>query len=183
MVAAALPWGRELTVDDLDEMPDDGRRRELVDGVLVVTPAPGVPHQVVVANLVRLLLDTHVDGTVVLPAPVDWVPEGTTVLQPDVVVVERAEAGEARLTRVPLLVVEVLSPSTRSYDLGMKRLAYARRRVPVYWVVDPTPPVTLTVFHLEGDAFVEVAAVSGTEPYQAGTPFHVTVVPARLADL
>lgn len=42
---AGLPWGRPLTVQDLEEMPDDGHRYELIDGTLIVSPAPGWPHQ------------------------------------------------------------------------------------------------------------------------------------------
>ncbi len=182
-MAAALPWGRPLTDEDLEELPDDGHRYELIDGALVVTPAPGGPHQAVVAGLVRSLWDNHPPTTAILPAPIDYVPEPTTVLQPDVVVVERHEAAQRRLTRVPLLVVEVLSASTRRQDLGSKRLAYAGHGVPVYWVVDPEPPVSLTVLHLRGDGYVEVARVTGDDAYRASVPFDVTVVPARLADL
>ena len=164
-------------------MPDDGHRYELVDGSLLVTPAPAVAHQVIVAGLVRLLWEAHPPTTVVLPAPVDYVPEPTTVLQPDVVVAERQEASERRLTRVPLLVVEVLSHSTRRHDLGSKRMAYAGYGVAAYWLVDPEPPVTLTVLHLAGDRYTEVARVVGDDDYRASLPFEVTIVPARLADL
>jgi len=184
-VAIALPWGRPLTYDDLEATPEDGHRYELLDGVLVVTPAPAVPHQVVVSGVFRALWDAHPSTTLILPAPVDWVPEPMTVLQPDVVVVGRDEAGQRKLTRVPLLVVEVLSPSTRRHDLGSKRLAYAGYGVPAYWVVDPEPPVTMVVFGPvpENDGYVEMARVAGDESFQATVPFHVTIVPARFADL
>jgi Uma2 family endonuclease len=182
-VATVLPWGEPLSVEDLDSMPDDGHRYELIDGVLVVTPAPAVPHQVVVGGVLRALWHAHTEDTIVLPAPVDWVPGPSTLLQPDVVVAERGEAGEPRLTRPPLLVVEVLSPSTRRYDLGSKGLAYAGYGVPAYWVVDPEPPVTLLVFRSGGDVHTEVARVQGEEAYRATVPFEVTIVPARLADL
>ncbi|MFN2607157.1 MAG: Uma2 family endonuclease [Acidimicrobiales bacterium] len=85
----------------------------------------------------------------------------------------------AHLTRTPLLVVEVLSPSTRRHDLGSKRLAYAGYGVAAYWVVDPEPPVTLVAFGLQGGAYVELARVTGEAPYQASVPFAVTVLPAR----
>ncbi len=183
VVAAALPWGRDLTVDDLEAMPDDGHRYELIDGSLLVTPAPGVPHQLVAFALARLLWEARPADTLVLPAPVDWVPEPTTVLEPDVVVIKQNEATRTRLTGTPSLVVEVLSPSTRRQDLGSKRLAYAGSGVPAYWVVDPELPVTLIVFRLEGDAYVEEAMVAGEDAYQATFPFDVTVVPGRLADL
>ncbi len=184
-MAIALPWGRPLTYDDLQGTPDDGHRYELVDGVLIVTPAPTARHQVVVLGVARALWEAHPAATAVLPAPVDWVPEPMTVLQPDVVVVEREEAGEPKLTRVPLLVVEVLSPSTRRHDLGSKLLAYAGYGVPAYWVVDPEPPVTLVVFGPgpESATFVETTRVAGDELFRATVPFDITLVPALLADL
>ena len=182
-MAAALPWGRPLTCADLEDIPDDGHRYELIDGALVATPAPDGPHQVVAFALARLLWEWRPAELTVLPAPIDWAPEPTTVLQPDVVVVDREEAAQRRLTLVPHLVVEVLSASTRRHDLGSKRLAYAAAGVPAYWVVDPEPPVTLTVLHLQGRSYAQVARASGEEAYRATVPFEVTVVPARLADL
>lgn len=119
-----------LTFHDLDELAEDGRSYELIDGALVVTPVPGVFHQIVVGALYRLLWAARTPGAAVVTAPVDFVPEETSSFQPDVVVIEEAEAAEPRLTRTPLLVVEVLSPSSRSQDLGAKRLAYAKARVP-----------------------------------------------------
>ena len=150
-MAVAVPAGSSLTYQDLEDLPDDGRRYELIDGSLVVTPAPGTTHQLVVGAVYRLLWSARRAGTVVLTAPVDFVPQPTTSLQPDVVVTEEGEIGEARLTRPPLLVVEVLSPSSRRHDLGSKRLAYAAAGVPSYWLVDPEPPVTLPVLRLAGD--------------------------------
>ena len=182
-MAVAVPSGSSLTYEDLVDLPDDGRRYELIDGSLVVTPAPGTTHQLVVAALCRLLWEGRRAGTVVLPAPVDFVPHPATSLQPDVVVVEEAEVGEARLTRMPLLVVEVVSPSSRRHDLGSKRLAYAAAGVPSYWVVDPEPPVTFTALRLAGDDYELVAEVSGEEEFVAEEPFTVSVVPARLLHL
>lgn len=182
-MAVALPSGSSLTYEDLFDLPDDGRRYELIDGSLVVTPAPGTTHQLVVAALCRVLWGARRAGMVVLPAPVDFVPHPTTSLQPDVVVVEEGEIGEPRLTRPPLLVVEVLSPSSRRHDLGSKRLAYAAAGVPFYWLVDPEHPVTVTVLRLVGDDYESVAAAGGRDELVVEEPFTVSLVPARLLDL
>ena len=178
-----LPASTPLTYQDLDDLPDDGRRYELIDGSLIVTPPPGSVHQLVVGALYRGLWSARRPGTVVLTAPIDYVPEPTTSLQPDVVVVEEAEVGEIRLTRVPLLVVEVVSPSSRRHDLGSKRLAYAAAGVPSYWLVDPEPPVGLTVLRLAGGDYESVAAVEGDDEFVADEPFPVSLVPARLLDV
>ncbi len=182
-MAVALPSGSSLTYEDLFDLPDDDRRYELIDGSLVVTPAPGTTHQLVVAAICRLLWGARRAGTVVLPAPVDFVPHPTTSLNPDVVVVEEGEMGEPRLTRTPLLVVEVLSPSSRRHDLGSKRLAYAAAGVPFYWLVDPEPPVTLTVLRLVGDDYESVSEAEGDEELVVEEPFPVALVPACLRDV
>ena len=182
-MAIAVPAGSPLTYQDLDDLPGDGRRYELIDGSLVVTPAPGSVHQLVSGALYRVLWSARRPGTVVFTAPIDYVPEPTTSLQPDVVVVEEAEVGEARLTRTPLLVVEVVSPSSRRHDLGSKRSAYAAAGVPLYWLVDPEPPVSLTVLRLAGDDYESVAEVRGDEEVLLEEPFPVSLVPVRLLDI
>jgi len=180
-MAIALPWGSPLTYDDLQGMPDDGHRYELVDGVLLVTPAPGTIHQTCVVSLVALLHAARDRDHSVLVAPYDYRVRSTTVLQPDLLVARRADLGERMLERVPLLVVEVHSPSTRLADLGTKRLAYESAGVPCYWMVDPDQP-RLTVLSLSDGRYVEEASVAGDQPYEASYPFTMTVVPSRLVE-
>lgn len=177
----ALPWGAPLTEEDLRHLPDDGHRYELVDGALLVTPAPGGRHQVCVVRLLALLHASRPPGLTVLVAPYDFRVSASTVLQPDLLVFRSADLGEVALDTAPLLVVEVLSPSTRLTDLGTKRLAYEAAGVPAYWVVDPIRP-SLTVLHLRGGRYAEHVTVSGDTPYPATYPFEVTVVPAGLVD-
>jgi Uma2 family endonuclease len=178
-MALALQWGAPLTYTDLEGMPDDGRRYELVDGVLVVTPAPGTAHQRCVYRLAALLLAAAVADHDVLGAPYDYLVGPTTLLQPDLLVARREDVGEARLERPPLLVVEVLSPSTRLTDLGTKRLAYEAAGVPAYWLVDPGEP-RLTVLGLHDGRYVQEAEVVADERYQTGSPFNVAVMPSEL---
>lgn len=181
-MAVLLPAGAPLRHEDLADLPDDGRRYELIDGSLVVTPAPGSVHQLVAGALYRLLWSARRPGTVVFTAPIDYVPEPATSLQPDIVVVEDREVGEARLTHTPLLVAEVLSPSSRRHDMGSKRLAYAAAGVPVYWLLDPDP-VTVTALRLAGDDFEPVAEARGEQEFVATEPFTLSFVPARLLDV
>ncbi len=177
----ALPWGAPLTEDDLATMPDDGHRYELLDGALLVTPAPNVSHQRFVTRLLVLLDGARQQGLEVFVAPTDVRLSSITVLEPDVLVVRTADLTPARVEGPPLLVVEVLSPSTRRIDLGSKRLAYEAAGVPAYWLVDPDVP-SLTVLELDAGAYVERATVAGDEPFHATFPFDVTVVPVRLLD-
>lgn len=182
-MALGLPSGALLTYDDLRDLPDDGRRYELLDGALLVTPAPGGRHQVVVGALYRLLWAARPPGSTVLVSPIDFVPRPETVLQPDIAVVDEQEADQPRLTRPPILIVEVISPSSRSVDLGAKRYAYAEANVPNYWVVDPAPPVELVVFELQGSTYREMAQVRGAERFDQNVPFPLTLVPERLHEV
>ena len=177
----ALPWGAVLTEDDLATMPDDGHRYELLDGTLLVTPAPDIDHQRCVGARCMLLRNARQSGHTVLVAPLDVRLSRVTVLEPDVLVARSADLTPARLEGPPLLAVEVLSPSTRHIDLGSKRLAYQDAAVPAYWLVDPDGP-SLTVLELGAGRYVERATVIGEEPFHATFPFPVTVVPARLLD-
>ena len=178
---SALPWGVALTVDDLERLPDDGHRYELVDGTLIVTPAPATAHQRCVVRLVVLLAAAAGPDLEVLVAPYDWVVGPATLFQPDVLVARRADLGPKRLERPPVLAVEVLSPSTRRVDVATKRLAYADAGVPHYWLVDPDGP-SLTALRLGGGSYVEEASVAGAEGWTAGSPVPVTVVPAALVE-
>ena len=178
-VTHVLPWAQPLTYDDLQTMPDDGRRHELVDGVLIMTPAPKILHQHVVRRLLVLLSQVALPEIELLPAPTDYVVSRHTVLQPDIVVARSADFGEDNLQRTPLLVVEVLSVSTRRIDLGTKRLVFEGAGVPSYWLVDPDEP-SLTALELEEGVYREAARVTGEQAYIASTPFPVRIVPTDL---
>lgn len=178
MTATRTPEGR-LTRADLDALPDDGLRHELLDGSIVMTPAPGVVHQRVGVRLVRLLVDLVPADQELFTAPFDVALPTGDVLQPDVVIARRRDLTAEDLTGVPVLVVEVLSPSTRRRDLGDKLSAYRDAGVPHYWVVDPVVP-RLVAHELVDGVYAVVGDVAGEEPWTTGAPVEVTVVPADL---
>jgi Uma2 family endonuclease len=104
-----LPRGRALTVADLDAMPDDGHRYELIDGALIVTPAPVVRHQRVSMALTRVLLGNLPDDLELLAAPTDVKLADDTAVQPDLLVARTSDLTETNLPGPPLLAVEILS--------------------------------------------------------------------------
>src|SRR5450759_1705478 len=111
-IAEAWPKpGEPFTVDDLDRMPDDGHRYELIDGMLIVSPAPNLGHQRVAVVLASLLEQACPEHLVVF-ADVGVRIAENTALEPDVVVAHVADAAGVRLVRPPLLVAEVLSPDS-----------------------------------------------------------------------
>ncbi len=170
---------RTATYADVRRFPDTGHRYELVEGVLLVTPAPNAQHQSCVRNLLVTLSLAAGEMHFVVPAPFDFYVSEVTYFEPDIVVALDEEVGDDRLERTPLLLVEVGSRSTRLLDMGTKRLAYEAPGVPEYWLVDSDEP-SLTVLRLVEGRYEEVARVSGDERYVATYPFPVTIVPSLL---
>lgn len=177
----SAPWppNRPLTRDDLDRMPDDGHRYELIDGALIMTPAPSPAHQTVVVNLLLKLAAACPPDLKVLVAPLDVVLAADTVIQPDVLVARRDDFTERDLPKAPLLAVEVLSPSTKAFDLSLKWAKLEAAGCAAYWVVDPDTP-SLIVWEMQDGAYAQVAKVTGDEPARLTVPFEVTVVPGDL---
>jgi Uma2 family endonuclease len=126
-----------FTVDDLEAMPDDGRRYELIGGAIVMTPAPEPVHQRAGQSLFRLIDDACPPGHEVFLSPIDFDLPGGQRVQPDLVVVPHASVGEKRLSGPALLVVEIVSPGSVVNDRVTKREVYAEAGVPAYWIVDP----------------------------------------------
>lgn len=146
-----------LTVADLDALPDDGKRYELLDGELAVSPAPVPTHQRTVGKTYIFLNRAEDAGYgLVYVAPVDVYFDEHSQAQPDVLFIRQERLQIVRKTRIegaPDLVVEVLSPGTRSRDLRVKMQIYARFGVPFYWVLDPAPR-TAQVYELAGGQYV-----------------------------
>ena len=176
-----LPRGGDWTVADLADIPDDGLQYELADGVLLVSPAPRPRHQVVVGELYVLLRAACPPDLQVLFGPVDFQPTERRSLQPDLLVLRRADAGETRIVEPLLLAVEVLSPSTRSKDLLLKRGLYEDSGVASYWVVDPAAPSVLALELCDG-RYVEAGRAVGDDVLRLDLPFPVALVPRALLD-
>jgi Uma2 family endonuclease len=174
-----LPRDHDWTVDDLALLPDDGLQYELVDGVLLVSPSPRPVHQRAVLEIAVLLRAACPPDLETFVAPLDFQPTRRRSLQPDVCVVRKEDIEETNIVRPPLLVVEVLSPSTRSKDLVLKRAIYAESGVPSYWVFDPGVP-SLTVNELRGGGYHEVAKAVGDECYEISSPLTLVVMPTAI---
>jgi Uma2 family endonuclease len=178
-----IPRGRPFTVDDLEAFPNDGNRYELIDGSLLVSPIPGVRHQIVVLKLTIELHHACPPDMHEIMGPFAVQPDESTQLQPDAAVARLEDITEMNLPVAPLLAVEVLSPSTAITDLNNKKAVYQRMGVPSYWVVDPLDPC-LTVFELDkkGFKYELVAEVKGDMAFEATRPFPIRIVPAELLD-
>lgn len=184
MSAELSTRGEPFIRADLDAMPDDGRRREIIDGVLIVTATPARSHQRAVGRLARLLDDACTPEFEVIIAPFSVGLAEDTEMQPDVLVARRTDLTDRDLPAAPALAAEVLSPSTRLIDLNHKRERYERAGTAAYWVVDPVgrpAEARLIAWELGPDKkYEQVADVSGDDRYDAELPYPVSVVPADL---
>ena len=133
---------RRWTREEVLALPDDGNRYELVDGELLVTPAPRAVHQIALRALFRrldLFVTRHRLGTTLF-APADLDLRQGHVVQPDLFVVPEVAIRNLldwRNYGVPSFIAEILSPSTGRGDRKVKRPAYQRAGVGEYWIVDP----------------------------------------------
>ena len=156
-----------LTYKDYEALPADGRRYEVHDGELSVTPAPSPRHQEVSRNL-TVLLHAHVLARGlgrVLCAPLDCILNDTTIVQPDLVFLdtERLTAISSRgIEGPPSLAVEILSPSTLDIDRRVKLQLYARHGIPHYWIVDPEAR-TVEAYALSGGAYRPAGRLAGAD--------------------
>jgi Uma2 family endonuclease len=181
VVASSGNVAHPFTVSDLEEMPDDGRRYELIDGALLVSPAPGWAHQQATGALYVLLYQACPASMRVLVAPFAVRPDKFNEVQPDILVARYEDLTEEDLPRAPLLAVEVISPTSRLRDASLKKAVYARLGTPSYWLVDPNrDKPSLTVFELADGDYKETAHVTGGRAWMATRPFPVRVVPADL---
>ena len=156
-----------LTYQDYLELPNDGRRYEIVDGELTVTPAPGRRHQ---GALVRLASELHGHVSAlrlgkIYVAPFDVILAETAIVQPDIIFVandRQSILSDRGVEGAPTLVIEILSSSTARSDRGAKRQLYARYGVPWYWLVDPDRRA-IEMYRHAGDAFEEAGSMLGEE--------------------
>jgi Uma2 family endonuclease len=131
-----------LTYDDYVSAPNDGKRYEIHDGELSVTPTPTFRHQWILAELLGILrahVAAHDLGEVV-PAPITVVLAETSIVEPDIVYIEKARmsivSARGTIDGAPTLAVEILSPSTARIDRQTKKQLFERYGVPYYWIVD-----------------------------------------------
>lgn len=181
MSGGTIDLERRYTLADLDELPEDGRRYELADGRLLVSPMARRRHQIGCRELGEVLRRACPGDLYVFEQPINVDDPDATHFEPDLTVVRR-EFAMLENGDVPLLAVEVRSPSTAGRDAVAKRREYARLGIASYWLLDVDVP-SLRVLELAGDSFGDVAFVQGRDAVTVERPFPVTVVPAQLFEL
>lgn len=173
-----------FTYDDYLTLPNDGKRYEIIDGDLHMTPAPIPEHQLIVWRLTTILtafIDQQKWGKLFL-APIDIVLSMTEVAQPDIAVVARHRdhiITKKNIIAAPDLIVEILSDTTEKTDRTTKKAMYERHGVREYWIVDPSDR-SVEIFELVGGAYAPGTRFASTEevhsPLLSGLSFRVQTI-------
>src|SRR5262245_38318862 len=161
----ATHLNRKLEYEDFARLPDDGKRHEVIDGKLYVTPSPTPYHQRLSKRLQRRLEDYFEARALgeVFNAPLDVILGRHDIVEPDLLIVANpAQISGRGIEGAPLLVVEILSPSTRSQDRGVKMRRYAALGVAHYWIANPDA-ATIECFRLEEGRYRIVTQASAPE--------------------
>ncbi|WP_229400463.1 Uma2 family endonuclease [Micromonospora okii] len=180
---SGLPPEGGWTTDDLDALPEDGRRRELIDGVLLVSPSPTRVHQTIAMRL-GVALEEDCPDEYDVTQGVEVRINRTRSFIPDVLVTTSTAAVRATSCYAPhevVLAVEIVSPSTRSIDRVLKPALYAQAGIPFYWRIE-VEDGGLVVHTNRIDPVHEVYTETGrwTKFVDTGEPFPVNLPVARI---
>ena len=180
---SALEEHGEWTTDDLDALPESTRHRELIDGVLIVPPAPSNVHQTAIARL-WAQLDSGCPADYYVTQGVEVRISRIRSLIPDVLVLS-AEAGQRRSHEFEphevVLAVEVVSPSSVTMDRVTKPVLYAQAGIPFYWLVETEPQIAVRTFRLDTANGVYEPTGEFTDTVAADEPWPIEFPISRLA--
>ncbi|MFZ8786239.1 Uma2 family endonuclease [Thermocrinis sp.] len=133
---------RKYSAQDFERLPEGPPYYQLIEGALIMSPAPSYSHQRTVGKVflkLSRLLEEKGQGEVLISS-IDVYLDEKNVFQPDIVVLlkeGKAKVEEKGIFGPPDVVVEILSPSTAYYDLIVKKEVYERAGVKEYWILDP----------------------------------------------
>ncbi len=173
------PWNEE----DLVGLPEDTQRYELLEGTLLVNPPPGGAHQLVSLKLAGILHAAGPPALAVVEAMGVRLPDDTVFI-PDVLVVTRDvvlanTSGILDPTDVAL-VIEIVSPGSRTIDRLTKPALYAQGGIASFWRVELQDGPAIFAYHLEHDRYIEAGSARPGERLVVNEPFPVTIDPAEL---
>jgi Uma2 family endonuclease len=157
------------TYENVQQLPEDGNRYEVIDGVLYVSPPPLTIHQLLSRRLLFFFYALELEGKgFVYNAPTDLRMQGCDPVHPDLLYLKASQRSQIKDKWVegpPFLLVEILSPHSRSRDRVKKLRKYASNQVPYYLLLDPEGE-TLEVLHLEGDSYRVEASLEPGDLWQ-----------------
>jgi Uma2 family endonuclease len=182
-MTAFVPRGDDWILDDLADLPEDGSRYEILEGSLLVSPIPALPHGRALTRLHRLLIRQAPERFAVgQNIGVLRHAVSQTCLVPDLMIVldEALDRDASALQPAEvLIVVEVLSPKRHAIDLVTKRHYYATMGVPQYWIVDPVAARLIVLRAQKENAYREEIQVNAGERWETDSPFDIELDPAE----
>lgn len=157
------------TVADYDQLPESALPTELIDGEILVSPAPLIIHQRTLLTLLKVLA-TRIQNGELLIAPVDVQLDDNNVFQPDLLWIaegnERCAVTEQRVIGAPDLVVEIVSKGTERRDRVQKFQLYEKHGVREYWIID-LKLKSIQVWSLQGSEFVSAGSFTIDETFES----------------
>lgn len=157
----------KFTYDDYRQLPDDGKRYEIIDGELYMSTSPTSHHQFIADNflvVIAVYLKTNPVGKVV-SAPLEVYFSKTNLAHPDVMFISKNRQDIIKLTQIkgaPDLVIEVLSPGTEKIDRTVKLKMYAQFGVKEYWMAREKT-ATVEIYRRRGEELVLVARLGKSD--------------------
>jgi Uma2 family endonuclease len=172
-----MPPGGGWTTEDLDDLPEDGVRRELLDGVLLASPSPSSIHQIIAMRLgVALEQACPPEYQVTQAVEVRISPRRSFI--PDVLVItdEAAQrAGHRFAPRDVVLAVEIVSPTSQSMDRITKPALYAKAGIPYYWTIETDDGITVQTNRIDPEHELYVPSGSFKEDIETSEPWPIDI--------
>ncbi|MBC7771431.1 MAG: Uma2 family endonuclease [Pyrinomonadaceae bacterium] len=188
-MSAALKWppgtglaGLRMTADEYLALGETQERYELLDGVVFMSPSPMPPHLEIAIEVLGQFRDFNKQAKrcrVLAEGDLRLTPG--LVYRPDIVVYRPGRLPTGRLQRLDLppdLIIEILSPSTKPYDLITKRGDYGQFGVGEYWVIDPDD-ASLRCWNRSGGGWNEIPVQGDALPSTAIAGFVLEMPPLR----
>lgn len=164
METARIDKTKEWTVEDYLHLGETGTPCQLINGELMMSPAPSILHQIISKRIFKLLDKEAEKGGDVFYAPIDLYIDRKNVYQPDLVYISKSNKGiisTRGIEGVPDLVVEILSPSNIFTDRYFKKKTYREIGVKEYWIVDPGNQTIEIYTHSQSDPDVPHLYLAG----------------------
>jgi Uma2 family endonuclease len=186
-MTSALDWEHVpsdgWTVDDLDALPEDGVRRELLDGVLLVSPSPTNIHQTI-AMLLGAALERRCPDQFDVTQGVEVRISPRRSFIPDVLVTTAEAAARGPRWFAPhevVLAVEIVSPSSYAMDRFTKPALLAQAGVPCYWRIETEDALTVHAHRLEPIDKLYVQIGTFTKIIELSEPWETVIPVAEIA--
>lgn len=172
----------EWTTDDLDALPDDGRRHELLDGTLLMSPSPTRLHQSI-ALMLGAALQESCPADLDVTQAVEVRLSRTRAFIPDLLVthLDAAERNPSHYRpHEVLLVVEIVSEGSRSVDRVLKPALYAEADIPYFWRIETADGIVVHAYKLDPVKRVYVEQARMTDGILLPEPWEIDVPLARI---